>query len=59
MTKYLQFQTARYVVDLNRFADALADGLTVNEAAARIGRSEPACRNYLVAIRRQLGPQAV
>lgn len=46
-------------VAINRFADALADGLSMHDAAKRIGCSVSAGRNYLIEIRRKLGPQAV
>ena len=59
MTRSNQRRAAAHIVDLNRFAEALADGLTVNQAAVRIGKSESACRNYLISLRRALGPQAV
>ena len=43
---------------LNAFADALADGATVKEAAARVGVSVDYGRAMLGRIRKQLGWQA-
>lgn len=44
---------------IDQFAAALADGLTVAQASVRVRCSESAGRNYLIAIRRGLGPQAI
>ena len=44
---------------LNRFAEFLADGLSVASAAAKIGVDKEAARRLFVEIKAGLGPQAV
>ena len=44
---------------LDRFAEFLADGLSLKDAAARLGVGKEAARRLFVEIKAGLGPQAV
>ena len=50
---------ATTVTTLGRFAEYLAQGLSVETAAERLGKSNDYGRAMLYRMRRSLGPQAV